>query len=183
MSWNSTFIAIKRDLSRQLDQLQTDLGITLGEPIASISWEEATASSVTGKSVGIGDGWTIICDPFMFLDSAKVESPAPDNIWLPTIETGLEICSVGSIALGFIVAGVSDTYGMTIHHNGKLLRCRLVQEGKIIVDAGKPLAEEAEAFDEEADEELRVFLLLEKFGLSSDKLEHMQFTLYEPAAA
>lgn len=180
MSWNSTFIAINRDFSGQLDKLQTDLGISLGEPLQTISWEEATSSSVAGKSLGIGSGWTIICDPLMFLDPSGMEPYEMGRVWPSKIEKGLGICSSGSKALGFILSGVSGTYGMTIHEDGRLLRCRLMQEGESLIDFGEPLPEETEVFTKESDEELRVFLLLEKFGLSFGKLADIQFTLYEP---
>lgn len=63
MSWNSSFIALKSDFSNQIDKLQSHLGIVLSEPVQTISWEEATSSAIEGKSVGISEGWTIICDP------------------------------------------------------------------------------------------------------------------------
>ena len=183
MSWNSTFVAINRDFSNQLDKFQADLGVALGEPLQTISWEEATSSAVAGKSVGFGNGWTIICDPQMFLDVGDVESYEPSNMWLTRFEQGLKTCSIGSKALGFIMSGVSGTYGMTIHDNGELLRCRLVQEDETVIDVGEPLPEEIETFAEESDDEQRVFLLMEKFGLSFKNLEHTKFTLYESAAA
>lgn len=178
MSWNTAFIAINRDFSNQLDKLQADLGIVLGEPLQAVSWEEATSSAIAGKSIGIGSGWTIICDSSMFLDSGEIEYPAPNKMWLPTFEKGLELCSIGSNALGFIMSGVSGTYGMTVHSNGEMIRCRLVQEDESIIDFGEPLPEEIEIFALESDEEARVFHLMEKFGLSFDNLESIRFTLY-----
>jgi hypothetical protein len=76
MSWNTTFIAINRDFSDQLNKLQTDLGIVLGEPLQTISWEEATSSSAAGKSVGSGSGWTIICARLCFLTRAGQSCPS-----------------------------------------------------------------------------------------------------------
>ena len=183
MSWNSTFVAINRDFSDQFDKLQADLGVALSEPLQTVSWEEATSSTAAGKSVGFGDGWTIICDPQMFLDVGDVESYDPSNMWLPRFEQGLKTCSIGSKALGFIMAGVSGTYGMTIHDNGELLRCRLIQENETVIDFGEPPSEEIETFAEESDEEQRAFFIMEKFGLSFENLENIQFTLYESAAA
>ena len=181
MSWNSTFVAINRDFSNHLDLLQTNLGVILGEPLKNISWEEATSTAINGKSIGFINGWTIICDPQMFLDVGEPESYDPNNMWLPRFEQGLTTCSIGNKALGFILSGISGTYGITIHRDGKLLRCRLVQEGEIIIDVGEALPEEVETFAEESDEELRVFLLMEKFGLNPKDFDLTQFTLYETA--
>lgn len=183
MSWNSTFIILHRDFSNQIDKLQTDLGIILDKPLQTISWEKATSSSTAGKSIGVGDGWTIVCDRSMFLDSIAFESHEPDRMWLPTIERGLEFCSTGSKAFGFIMSGVSGTYGMTIYDDGKLSRCRLIQEGETIINIGSPSKEEIEIFQKESDEERRVFLLLDKFGLSLNNLENIKFTLYESPAS
>ncbi len=180
MSWNSTFIVLKRDFSNHIDKLQNDLGIVLGKPLQTISWEEATSSSIEGKSIGIGEGWTIICDPYMFLDSIESESHEPNRMWLPTIEKGLELCSVGSKAIGFVMSGVSGTYGMSIYDNGKIIRCRLVQEGKTVIDFGSPMLEEIETFRDESDEEERAFMLLKKFGLPFSNLENIKFNLYQP---
>lgn len=119
----------------------------------------------------------ILC---MFLDSIESESHAPNRMWLPTIEKGLELCSVGSKAFGFIMSGVSGTYGMTIYDDGKIIRCRLIQEGETVIDFGSPSAEEMETFLDGSDEEERVFTLLEKFGLPFGKLESIKFNLYQP---
>lgn len=179
MSWNSTFIAIKRDYSAQSDKLMIDLGIVLDEPLRQISWEEATSSAIGGTSVGFCNGWTIICDPFMFLNRNDFEPPEEGKIWSPQLERGLEICSIGSRALGFILSGVSDTYGLTVHEDGKLVRCRLVQEGATLFDFGEPSPDEVEIFNQESDEEYRVFLFLKKNRLTSDELNLSKFTLYQ----
>ncbi len=182
MSWNSTFVVINRDYSARIDQLEMDFGINLGEPLQTISWEEATSTSAAGKSVGFTDGWTIICAPFMFFDETDFEAPESGKMWAPKIENGLEVCSKDSRAIGFVMSGVSGTYGMTFHKDGARLRCRLIQEGETLIDFGEPLAEEIEAFNQESDEEFRVFLLLEKFGLSFEELDSTNFTLYQPTA-
>ena len=159
MSWNSTFVAFNRDYSNELDKLQAALGLTLGEPSQTISWEEATSSLIGGKSVGTGNGWTVICDPEMFLDVGDLEDYDESKMWTPRFDEGLRVCSTGSKVLGFIMSGVSDTYGMTIHRDGKLMRCRLVQEGETLIDLGEPLPEEIETFAAESDNEERVFYL------------------------
>ena len=179
MSWNSTFIIIKRDYSTQTDKLLLDLGMDLGEPLREISWEEATSSAVGGTSVGFCNGWTILCDPSMFLNQNGFEPPEEGNLWSPQLERGLEICSTGTRALGFILSGVSDTYGLTVHEDGKLVRCRLVQEGETLFDFGEASPDEIEIFDQEPDEESRVFLLLKKNGLTSKELFDSKFTLYQ----
>ena len=184
MSWNASFIAINKDLSGQLDKLQTVFGVTPGEPLDTISWLDATSQFVSGLSIGMGSGWTIICDPFMFWREVEFESPGSDEIWLPSIEEALKNHSMGGKALGFIMGGVSDIYAMTIHIDGKCVRRRLVQEGETLIDFGAPRLEEVEAFDQETDEEARVFLLMEKYGLPFPMLEGIKFNLYgRPTAA
>jgi hypothetical protein len=181
MSWNTTFISINREYSGAIDQLQADLEINLGAAAEIISFEEATSAQADGKSVGIGGGWTIICDSSMFFEPDEIEPPAPNTMWFPKFEKGLETCSVESRILGFIVSGVSGTYGMTLHENGALRRCRLIQEGNTLIDSGEPLPEEIEIVTAQTDEEDRVFILLKKFGLAVEDLQKIKFTRYQPA--
>jgi hypothetical protein len=178
MSWNTSFIAINKDFAADLERLQHELGLPLGEPVDDISWEDATSPDVPGKALGVVSGWTIICDAMMFLDLEKGEFPAEGKIWPENIEQGLKRVSKDGLVLGFILSGVSGTYAMTVHRDGAEVRCRLSQEGQEVIDTGIASAEEREIFKETGDEEERVFLLLERHGLSYADLSEANFKLY-----
>jgi hypothetical protein len=181
MSWNTSFIAINKDFSADWESLRAELGLPVGEAIDEITWEEATASDTQGKSIGIVHGWTIVADSMMFLDMESGELPPEGRLWTSTIEDGLKNLSKDGKALGFILSGISGTYGMTIHLNGKSVRCRLLQEGQEIINTGEPSPEEHAVFNETTDEEIRVFRLLERLGLTTAEFADAKFRQFEPA--
>jgi hypothetical protein len=180
MSWNTSFIAINKDFSADMESLQADLCLQLSESVNEVSWEDATSPETLGKSIGIINGWTIICDSMLFMDMEGGEPPLEGRIWTPTIEDGLKSLSKDGLVLGFILSGVSGTYGMTIHQNGESVRCRLLQEGQEIINSGVPSKEENTVFSETKDEEMRPFRLLERHGVTASDLVSTKFRLYEP---
>lgn len=181
MSWNTSFIAINKNFAGDLEHLQNEFGFSLVEVIDDLDWEEATSTDAPGKTIGFVNGWTILCDPMLFLDLENGELPAEGRMWPEAIEQGLKSVSRDGVALGFILSGVSGTYGMTVHRDGAEVRCRLSQEGQEVIDSGIPSVEESEIFKATQDEEERVFRLLERHGFAFSELAEARFHLLGPA--
>ena len=62
----------------------------------------------------------------------------------------------------------------------------MVQDGKVGIDEGKPLAAEVEVFKEETDDEQRILLLLEKLTLPLARLtkpKYHVFTAEDPLSS
>ena len=178
MSWNSSIIAIKTNYSPNQSIVENELGLCLNPPGETISFEDATGSYTYGTSIGFVDDWTVLCDLAAFYNVNDPRQPADGMIWKPKVDEGLKKLSINSLALGVILSGVSDTYGLTIYENGLLLRCQLLQEGILLIDAGTPTNEEHLAYSVTDDEESRVFHLLKNYGLSIAMLENAEFTNY-----
>jgi hypothetical protein len=179
MSWNTSVILIRQDLSGDWPGLLETLGFRDPAPAGTVSWEEASSNSLDGKAVGVKDGWTVVWDPDGF---TTVWDPEPTDdylFWPAIVDRALKKLSRGSPALGLVWAGVGDAHGFAWYLDGRRPRWRFAH-GSQVDQGGQPLPEE-EVFRQTMDEEDRLFLLMGRLTLPMSALEDVTFEVYRVA--
>jgi hypothetical protein len=141
--------------------LLADLGLPGKRPVGVVSGDQAGASDLQGRAIGVVRGWTIVWDPMMFIPDGldDLEGMFETGIWSAAVEQGLLTLSQQSRVYSFVVEGSSDSHGFAWYVKGQRRRLWLSQEGSVVMEEGPRLAEEAAAA-EEPDGEQRMFVLM-----------------------
>jgi hypothetical protein len=163
MSWHTGAILIRGDHSADVVGLLETLGMPGAEPGGPISRDEASSSSNAGVAVGTGHGWTALwgCLP----------------IW-GVSEDGLADVARSADVFWMLLEGASDTAGFAWWAGGRRVRDWLCQAGEDVKNEGKRLPEEKAAFAGQ-DHEQGVLNLMERLTLPYEKLESIEYRLYE----
>jgi hypothetical protein len=172
-------ILIDKDFSKNAPALFHTLGFPKAEFAETISFDDATALSASGKAIGFRDGWTVLLDAFLFLDQQELSLPEQNALWPPAVENGLLRVSTEARTFGFMIAGTSSTFGFECHLEGEKIRCRLIQGSRLVFDHGKPLPHELDIFAAQPNEEYRVLRLLSKLTLPARSLAEITYDSYE----
>jgi len=125
---------------------------------------DAALDAMSEESVAIAsvEGWTSVWGVLLFVDEeVKQKLSKKANL------------------LEFTLEGASDSYLFEWWTKGALKRKRFIQEGEVQIDIGKPLPEEVEAFEEEDDEEERIFELIDRLCLPFRKLTMPKFHVFQ----
>jgi hypothetical protein len=165
MSWHTSGVLIHADFSDDFPGLLEKLGVSDAErQDEPISFEDATSVSMEGLGVACVDGWTCL---FSSLAVFLIDSEA-----LAKIAKKADVFT-------FTLEGSSGAAGFEWLTGGKSVRRRMVVEGDVTVDTGKPLAVEKKIFAKEEDDEQRVLLLMEALTVPFESLSKARFTMFD----
>lgn len=134
----------------------------LGEPTFERAATFDDALGGDGVAVASVDGWTCAWGELLVVDDGALAALACD-------------------AFAFVLEGTSDTYLFEWWAEGVRKRKRLSQAGEVVIDEGKPLPGEKAIFRAEADEEERVFALIEKLTLPVRRLMQPTYHVFRVA--
>jgi hypothetical protein len=125
--------------------LLADLGLPGKRDVGVVSGDQAGASDLQGRAIGVVQGWTVVWDPMMFIPDGldDFEGLFETGIWCAAVEQGLLTLSQRSRVYSFVVEGSSDSHGFAWYVNGRRRRLWLSQEGSFVMQEGPRLAEEA----------------------------------------
>ena len=179
MSWNTTFLIQRTKSGLGKAHYFAGLGLPGGREAGRISFDEAGSTELPGKALAVVDQWTIVIDPFMFMEVANHRSFKGSSLFPIVVESRLIPSTDRAPAYGFVTLGVSATYGFASYEGGKRTRLILRQEGQTIFDEGTPSLSR-DAWSADVDEEQVVLgLIPEITGLSFGRLKSTEFTLFE----
>jgi hypothetical protein len=162
MSWSARGLLIHAGCSREYPSLLTKLGLAGGKPASyDLSFDDVP-SLETDLAVACVDGWTTLWSNLVldYLDHDGVKQVSKTADILLVTWQG---------AVGFAE--------FAWWSGGSLRRWRLVSEGEVNKDVGKPLPQEVVAFSKTDDDEDRLWLMMEEWGVP--RLNEAQFTVYQ----
>jgi hypothetical protein len=162
VSWHTSALVIEGHHAERGAQLLADLGLPGKQDVGAISGDQAGASDLQGRAIGLVRGWTVVWDPMMFIPDGldDLEGMFETGIWSAAVEQALLTLSQRSRVYSFVVEGSSDSHGFAWYVSGRRRRLWLSQEGSVAMEEGPRLAEEAAATAEEPDGEQRMFVLM-----------------------
>lgn len=183
MSWSTSGILIQQDLTAEGPRLLERLGFAGLQPQDEISLDEATSRSLDAVAISMAPvkGWTAVFNcPDMFGSGAIPDEGEASSVWVDGVENQLvELSRCGSV-YGFLVEGMTGTYGFTVHQKGKRIRTYLHVHQQIVIDEGKPLRGEHPGIAEGDMGALETAVLnySELLGLPFFDLEAVAFQVY-----
>jgi hypothetical protein len=178
MSWHTGGAAIERALATDPAAVIRSLGLGGKDTGRTVSGEEASSSSLSGRAVGTVGGWTLVWDP-MLLMGDDPSGAFGEGMFPAALEAKLAALSNRGRVFAFLMEGASGTYGYGLYAGGRRVRCWLSQEGSPVLDEGAPLPGES-GFAHADDGEGRVLGMLEAItGVSLDDMLEVRFTVVE----
>ena len=162
MSWHTNAILIQRDYSDDYEGLFEKLGLEDGEAAGKVSFDDASSNSNEGVAIATVNGWTVLFGSmvlFMVDDDALAKIAKKADVFHMVLE------------------GTSATAGFTWWTGGKLVRKWMRQDGKLIKNEGKPLAEEKKAFAK-IDDEQAVLQMLMSLTLPWKDVQGSKYRMY-----
>ena len=179
MSWNTTFLAQRTKSGLGKAHYFAGLGLPGAKEVGTVNFDEAVSSTLPGKALGVIQQWTIVIDPFMFMEVANHPSFKGSSLLPIVVESRLLPSTDRWPAYAFVAYGTSGTYGFAAYENRRRTRLILRQEGRTIYDEGAPVFS-GDAWPGDADEEDTVLgLLPEVTTISFQQLEEAEFSLFE----
>lgn len=179
MSWNTTFLVQRTKSGLGKARYFSGLGLPGATEVGPISFDEAGSSVLPGKALAVIGQWTIVIDPFMFMEVANHPSFRGSSLFPIVVESRLLPSTDRAPAYGFVTFGTSATYGFAAYENRERTRLILRQEGTTIYDEGAPILEGDSWSSTRDEEQLVLGLIPEITGLSFEQLEAADFTLFE----
>lgn len=179
MSWNTTFLIQRTKSGLGKAHYFSGLGLPGATEVGTISFDEAGSGALPGKALAVIDQWTIVIDPFMFMEVANHPSFMGSSLFPIVVESRLLSSTDRAPAYGFVTFGTSATYGFAAYEGRERTRLILRQEGTTIYDEGTPTLP-GDSWSSDTDEEQLVLgLIPEITGLTFERLEQTEFTLFE----
>ena len=179
MAWNTSFLVQRTKSGLGKAHYFAGLGLPGAKEVGTTDFDSASSAGLEGKALAVIADWTIVIDPFMFMDVANDPS-FTDPCLLPiVVESRLLSSTDSSPAYAFVTMGASTTYGFAAYEDKQRTRLILNQDGASIYDEGAPVHVNALA-DLDADEEQAILALLPKItGIPFDTLHAAEFTVFE----
>jgi hypothetical protein len=176
---NLNAILLNGAFSKNAPKLFRTLGFPDARLTETVAFDDAIALSAPGKAVGQVSGWTVVLDPLLFRNMLEPSMPVKNALWPHEVENGLLQISKEVNVFSVLISGISATYGFSFHTKGARVRCRLIQNDRLVYDYGKLLAEETEILSSHPSEEDRVWLLMNKIAIPASSLEALTYDSYE----
>ncbi len=161
MSWHTSGLVLQRETPEKGYQAFLE-SLDLEDPVFQRKAPFDDAISGEGIAIASVDGWTSVWGALLVVS---------DHV--------LKKLSKQANAYAFLLEGTSGSFMFEWWVNGSLRRKRFIQEGKVTIDKGKPLAEEKEVFGKEVDEEQRILLLMEKLTLPFRRLTKPKYHVFQ----
>jgi hypothetical protein len=176
---NLNAILLNGDFSKNAPKLFRTLGFPDAQLTETVAFDDAVVLSAPGKAVGQVSSWTVVLDPLLFRNMLEPSPPVKNALWPHAVENGLLQISKEANVFSVLISGISATYGFSFHTKGERVRCRLIQDGRLVYDYGKLLGEETEILPSSTGEEDRVWLLMNKIAFPAGSLATLTYDSYE----
>ena len=179
MSWNTTFLVQRTRSGLGKAHYFAGLGLPGAKEIGIVSFDDAGSSGLPGKALAVVGDWTIVIDPFMFMEVANHPTFKGSSLLPIVVESRLLSSTERWPAYAFVAFGASATFGFAAYEERERTRLILRQEGETIYDEGKAVLAGDVWTHEEDEEQLVLGLIPEVTGISFEELEKTQFRLFE----
>ena len=155
MSWKLGGIILSARWPQSEESLLQELGLSAVQT-SRLHIADTLELALSTTSVAVSENSTLILNRLLPYDLSFTPP------FSASLDLQLKQLSKIAAVLSFFMDGMSSTYGVVVFEAGSVVRARKVVSGRVVLDFGKPYAEET-GLENEADEETRIFALTKRW--------------------